>query len=35
MDDKPDFKFEKTLITPEKNHIAGVDEAGRLSLIHI
>ena len=26
MDDKPDFKFEKTLITPEKNHIAGVDD---------
>ena len=32
MDDKPDFKFEKTLITPEKNHIAGVDEAGRGTL---
>ena len=32
MHDKPDFKFEKTLITPEKNHIAGVDEAGRGTL---
>ena len=32
MHDKPNFKFEKTIITAKKNYIAGVDEAGRGTL---
>lgn len=32
MHDKPNFKFEKTIITDKKNYIAGVDEAGRGTL---
>ena len=32
MHEKPNFKFEKTIITDKKNYIAGVDEAGRGTL---
>jgi len=32
MHDKPNFKFEKTIITDKINYIAGVDEAGKGTL---
>ena len=32
MHEKPNFKFEKTIITNKKQYIAGIDEAGRGTL---
>ena len=32
MHEKPNFKFEKSIINDKKNYIAGIDEVGRGTL---